>query len=51
MKRTYLTNLTKRKWRRIRGKIIVNNWQLSPLRRVRYSHFVMDELIWVFYFN
>lgn len=43
--------LTKRQWRRYRGKIIAKNHQYSKLRKVKFTAFVMQELVDIFVFG
>jgi hypothetical protein len=44
--------MTKRKWRRFRGRIISANSGLKNLRKVPYRHaFVMEDLVRIFYYK
>ncbi|QIG71187.1 hypothetical protein EVB32_080 [Rhizobium phage RHph_TM39] len=43
--------MTKRQWRRYRGKIIANGNGLENLRNVRFSSMVMTDLTNVFHFK
>jgi hypothetical protein len=40
--------MTKRQWRRYRGKIIAKNSGLAGLRRVRFTSMVMIQIVEAF---